>query len=227
MKIFKYFIITLVTVMLSAMTITAEISTTDDDDDDEEITKVSLTKKQENIAIISCYTAIGDLEKLKKAVKIGLTDGEMTVNEIKEVMIQLYAYCGFPRSLNALNVLLDVSSTGAYMVGPEGKDLEKNVNKKKIGTRKQTKLVGKKVKGELYQFAPAIDTYLKEHLFADIFSRGILTDQEREVATIAALSVMERVEPQLNAHIQMGKNTGLKQEHIDEISTISQKIKNQ
>jgi len=28
-------------------------------------------------------------------------------------------------------------------------------------------------------FAPAIDTFLKEHLFADIFARDILTHKER------------------------------------------------
>ncbi|MBQ3835460.1 MAG: carboxymuconolactone decarboxylase family protein, partial [Elusimicrobia bacterium] len=159
-------------------------------------------------------------------VKVGLTDGEMTVNEIKEVMTQLYAYCGFPRSLNALNVLMDVSKNGAYMVGPEGKPLDKDANKNKIGTKKQPKLVGKKVKGDLYTFAPAIDAYLKEHLFADIFSRGILTDQEREVATIAALSIMEKVEPQLAAHIQIGKRTGLEQTQVDEILNIVENIKN-
>lgn len=39
------------------------------------------------------------------------------------------------------------------------------------GTENQTKLVGKKVEGKIYEFAPTIDEYLKAHLFGDIFSR--------------------------------------------------------
>lgn len=227
MKFFKYFLMIVLTLTLSVVTIMADVSVNDDDEDDEEIVKVYLSPREKSITLISACTAVGDLENLKKLVKIGLTDSEMNINEIKEIMIQLYAYCGFPRSLNALSVLLEVSKNGAYLVGPEGEMLSSKADKKKIGTKKQKKLVGKKVEGELYQFAPAIDTYLKEHLFADIFSRGILTDSEREIATIAALAVMGNVEPQLEAHTQIGKNTGLSIDKINEIINLSKTIKQQ
>ncbi len=222
MKFLKFLSVMLLTFLFLGGTLTAKnVPEMDDDDDDEEVAKVFLTPKQQSIALIASYTASGDLYNLKSAVKDGLTKNDMTVNEIKEVMIQLYAYCGFPRSLNALEVLMEESKNGAYMVGPEGEPLDKSVNKNKLGTKRQTKLVGKKVKGEIYTFAPAIDAYLKEHLFADIFSRGILTDQEREITTIAALSSMEDVTSQLLAHIQIGKNTGLNQGQIDEILKMS------
>jgi 4-carboxymuconolactone decarboxylase len=58
-------------------------------------------------------------------------------------------------------------------------------------------------------FAPAIDAFLKEHLFADIFNRDVLTFRQRELATISALAAMTGVEPQLQAHIGMGMNTGI------------------
>ncbi len=221
----KFFTLVLMFVMLGGTAIAKNVPEPDDDDDDEDVVKVYLSARQQSIAIISSYTAIGDIASLKNAIKIGLTDSEMTVNEIKEIMTQLYAYCGFPRSLNALGVLLEESKNGAYMFGPEGTPLDDKVNKNKIGTKKQTKLVGKKVKGEIYTFAPAIDAYLKEHLFADIFYRGILTDQEREIATIAALSSMENVTLQLLAHIQIGKNVGLSQEQTDEILKLTKSIK--
>ena len=35
-------------------------------------------------------------------------DNGMTVNEVKEVLVQMYAYCGFPRSLNGINTLIAV-----------------------------------------------------------------------------------------------------------------------
>ena len=182
----------------------------------------SLTLKEKHIVNISMYTAIGDLANLKTAVKTGLTNG-LTVNEVKEVMIQLYAYCGFPKSLNALSVLLEISENGIFTVGVEGTPLSKESDKNKIGTKTQKKLTGKKVEGKVFEFAPAIDDYLKEHLFADIFSRGVLTYQEREIATIAALASMEGAEPQLKAHIEIGKHNGLTDTQISEILILTTK----
>ena len=176
----------------------------------------NLTQKQQNIVMISSYTASGDLDNLEKSLRKSLDDG-MTINEAKEILIQMYAYCGFPRSLNGLSTLLKVSKSGKYKEGKAGKPLDKKADKNKIGEETQTELIGAPVKGELFEFAPAIDDYLKEHLFGDIFARGVLTNQEREIATIAALSSIEGVEPQLNAHIQIGKNTGLSDKQVSEI----------
>lgn len=66
-----------------------------------------LSRKQASIAAISGLTAKGDLEKLKTALVGGLEAG-LTVNEIKEVLVHLYAYCGFPRSLQGLNTFIKI-----------------------------------------------------------------------------------------------------------------------
>ena len=62
----------------------------------------NLNTKEQSIVTISALTAKGDLENLRMALNKGL-DAGLTVNEIKEVLVQMYAYCGFPRSLNAIN----------------------------------------------------------------------------------------------------------------------------
>lgn len=59
-----------------------------------------LDARQQAIAIISAFTARGDMDKLKAEFENGLDSG-LSINEIKEVLVQMYAYCGFPRSLNA------------------------------------------------------------------------------------------------------------------------------
>ena len=61
----------------------------------------ALNTKEQKIVNIGMYTARGDMPNLKTALAEGL-DAGLTVNEIKEVLTQLYAYCGFPCSLNAL-----------------------------------------------------------------------------------------------------------------------------
>lgn len=185
-----------------------------------------LSLKQQNIAQIASFTARGDLENLEKALNKGLDEG-LTVNEIKEILVQMYAYCGFPRSLNGLGTFMKVvDSRGSDVnLGAEGNFLPEDTDKNAYGTKVQTELVGFPVKGGAMDFAPAIDTFLKEHLFADIFGRGVLTNQEREIATIAALSSINGVEAQLNSHINVGKNTGITQEQIDEILKITSKNK--
>jgi 4-carboxymuconolactone decarboxylase len=58
----------------------------------------ALNAKQQSIIPIAAFTAIGDLAKLRTALHDGL-DAGLTMNEIKEILVHLYAYTGFPRSL--------------------------------------------------------------------------------------------------------------------------------
>lgn len=64
----------------------------------------SLTPRQLSLAECACLEAQGDMEKLGTAIRNALNNG-VTVHELKEAFSQLYAYTGFPRSLNALNKL--------------------------------------------------------------------------------------------------------------------------
>jgi alkylhydroperoxidase/carboxymuconolactone decarboxylase family protein YurZ len=70
------------------------------------------------------------------------------------------------------------------------------------------------------EFAPRIDTFLKEHLFADIFEKDVLSYQQRELATISALASMPRLEIQLKSHIQIGKNTGITENQFTDLATL-------
>ena len=184
----------------------------------------ALSQKEQQIAAISAHAARGDLPGLKAALETGLNGG-LTLNEVKEVLIQMYAYCGFPRSLNALNELMVLAKERASQgindtVGPEagappaGRSID-------FGTENQTRLCGEPVKGPLFLFAPAIDEFLKAHLFGDIFGRDNLDWKTRELATIAALAAMTGTESQLNSHIRIGKHNGLTDEQVEAILAVS------
>jgi len=178
---------------------------------------MELNNKEQKIVEIAAYTATGDMPKLKTALAAGL-DAGLTVNEIKEVLTQLYAYCGFPRSLNALGCFMALVKErgGRDAEGrlpgplPSGKSVD-------FGAANQTKLCGAPVKGALFDFAPAIDEYLKAHLFGDIFGRDNLDWKTRELATIAALAAMDGTESQLNSHIRIGGHNGLTDTQISKI----------
>ncbi len=90
--------------------------------------KGTLTTKQQNIVMISSYTAKGDLDNLEKTLNKALDEG-MSVNEIKEILIQAYAYCGFPRSLNGLSTFMKVMDSREDKndkIGKEGSVLPGN-----------------------------------------------------------------------------------------------------
>lgn len=182
--------------------------------------KTILTENSRYLVTIAAYAAKGDQVGLKKEIELTLAAGGK-VSEIKEILVQVYAYCGFPRSLNALGTLLTVVKEKNLKF--EDKELDALVNDGKsltIGEANQTKLVGTGVKGELFTFAPEIDQYLKAHLFGDIFSRSNLSWKTRELATIAMLAAMSGTEAQLHAHIGIGKNNGVTDEEVAGILNI-------
>jgi 4-carboxymuconolactone decarboxylase len=184
----------------------------------------ALDAKQESIVMIAAFTANGDLASLNNALHEGL-DAGLTISEIKEVIVQLYAYAGFPRSLNALHTFIDVLKARKAKgindaAGKTASPYPSNKSKWELGTENQTRLVGTPVKGEVYEFAPAIDRFLKEHLFGDIFGRDVLDWKTREIATIAALASLGGTENQMRSHFNVGMHNGLTEQQLHKIVSI-------
>lgn len=178
----------------------------------------ALSTQQQAILPIAAFTATGHMTSLSTALNAGL-DGGLTISDCKEVLIQMYAYAGFPRSLNALaalmNVLTDRKRAGIDdSVGSEPGDLPAASEVLSIGTANQSKLAGAPVQCPLFDFAPAIDQYLNAHLFGDIFARDNFDWQSRELATIGALAAMEGVGSQLQAHMRICMNIGRTEDQL-------------
>jgi len=193
------------------------------------VKKEGLNAKQEKIVTIAAFTAKGDLDKLKTALNEGL-DAGLTINEIKEVLVQMYAYAGFPRSLNGINTFISVLEEREQKgikdeLGKETSPMPANKSRLELGTEIQTRLIGALATGKYITFAPAIDQFLKAHLFGDIFGRDNLDFQSREIATISALASMEGVNSQLQAHFNVGFNTGLTEAQMKSlISVLTAKV---
>ena len=184
------------------------------------------TEQAACMSAIACLEAKADYMALEQAIHNGL-DAGLTVNQIKEAFSHLYAYTGFPRSLNALGTLQKVleqrnAEGNTTVEGEEASPLPKNFDALKVGTEVQTKLSGRPFN---YDFCPAEDYYLKAHLFGDIFARDVLTHAERELITVSALSGMDGVEPQLKAHVNGALNMGLTDEQLQAIpATLATKV---
>ena len=188
-----------------------------------------LSQQEKSIISISALTAKGDLENLKSALKESLEAG-LTVNEIKEILVHTYAYCGFPRSIRGLQIFMEVVNERKAKgitdkMGREASLIKADDNKYERGkkvleeltkTPSPEKLVG------YAAFAPVIDTFLKEHLFADIFERDILTYAQRELVTLSVISAIGDAEPMLKGHLAIALNVGFSPKQLKEFIVIIQ-----
>ena len=187
-------------------------------------THQTLSPKQQAIAPIAAFAATGQMAQLQTALGQGL-DAGLTISDCKEILVQLYAYAGFPRSLNALNALMAVleqrKARGIEDAqGIESEPVPEGEALLAAGTANQTRLVGAPVQGPVFAFAPQIDRYLKTHLFGDIFARSNLDWQSRELATVAALAAMNGVEAQLLSHVKVSLNVGLSAAQLRQLGTV-------
>ena len=194
-----------------------------------ETTTSALPERVLYLCACVAWAAKGDLEHLETAVPQALDYG-VTINELKDAFAQLYAYAGFPRSLNALDVLEKILND--QMVN------EKMVNEKmtkwswgkpfvrpavwddaaealRTGTAMQTRDEGGTPWD--YTFCPQADYYMKSHLFGDIYASDQLTPAVRELVTVAALSAMDGVTPQFEGHKECAVFMGNTPEQVAEL----------
>ena len=112
----------------------------------------TLSEKEERIVEISSFTSAGNQEQLAVSLNKALNN-KMTINEINEILIQSYAYCGFPKSLNAITTFINVikkrKSKGIKDIkGEMPKKLTLKDDRDKISEKKRKKLTRKKNMGE-------------------------------------------------------------------------------
>ncbi len=190
-----------------------------------------LSMKEKSIITIASLTAKGDLKKLKTELNIGLEAG-LSVNEIKEILVHTYAYCGFPRSIRGLQTFMEVindrKAKGSIDApGKEASPIKEDGNKYQRGKKileQLTKTPQSNTLTGYSAFAPAIDTFLKEHLFADIFERDILTYAQRELVTISVISTIGDAEPMLKGHLSISLNVGILPEQLKEFIGVIEPI---
>ncbi len=193
--------------------------------------------KMQKIALIAAFTASGDIDRLKSLLVEGLQAG-LTVNQIKEVLIHTSAYAGFPRALNGINAFIAVmderEKQGIKDVhSPEASPIPSDKTKYEYGHDTLAKLrdpsfmpgppgsLKRTDNGPRYEtFTPAIEVFLKEQLFADIFMRDVLDYSSREVATVGAISNLPGANDQLRSHIGLTMTQGFTEQQMRHLFTV-------
>ncbi|MDL2222682.1 carboxymuconolactone decarboxylase family protein [Bacteroidales bacterium OttesenSCG-928-M11] len=184
----------------------------------------ALDNKSKEIAAVSSLIAQGAIPQLKVHLNGALNTG-CSITEVKEVILQMSVYTGFPRSINAMNAFREVLNERK----DKGiNDVEGNVlNQENDTSNRYSKgaevlshldsLQAQRMEEAYHDFSPELVQFTLEYAFADIHSRKGLDKKYRQIATVAALATLGNAPSQLKFHINGALNVGVTGDEIKEI----------
>ncbi len=183
-----------------------------------------LDLKSKEIAVVAALTAMGTAQPQLKVHINGALNTGSSINEVKEVILQMAVYSGFPNCTSGMNALKEVlKERQEHGIKDEiGKEptYKTKTDRLKLGEQELSKLdrlQAERLRNAYNDFSPELVKLTLEFGYADIFSRDNLDPKHRQIATIAALTALGNAQPQLKFHISGGLNIGLTVENIREI----------
>ncbi|MGF6949918.1 4-carboxymuconolactone decarboxylase [Neobacillus sp. B4I6] len=166
-------------------------------------------KKRELITLVVLATN-QTLPQLKAHVSAALNVG-LTAVEIKEAVYQCAPYIGFPKTLNAINEVIEVfigQNIDLPIESPKTVDEDNRFDK---GLAVQKEIFGDVI-AKMRENAPTnqkhIQDYLSAFCFGDFYTRGGLDLKTRELLTFCIVSSLGGTESQVKAHVQGNLNVG-------------------
>ena len=178
-----------------------------------------LDNKTKEQAVVAALTAMGTAApQLKVHIHAALHVG-CTPEEIREVIIQMCGYAGFPATLNALGILMGVLKETGKTLSMES--VHAGTERRYKRGKEQLSHIApdqERVLKETFDpINPDITRYVIEFGYGDIYARGILPIRSRQVVTIAALAAKGTAPSRLRFHIGGGFRAGLSEAEIVEI----------
>jgi len=183
----------------------------------------ALNLKSKEIAVVAALAAMGNAQPQLKVHINGALNTGSTISEVKEVILQMSVYSGFPSSINAMNALKEVLTEREShgIKDDEGKTPNTvSADRLKLGEQELSQLDSlqiERLKNAYSDFSPELVQFTLEYGYGDIFSRDNLSKKHRQIATIAALTALGTAQPQLKFHINAGLNIGVTEEEVKEI----------
>jgi 4-carboxymuconolactone decarboxylase len=178
-----------------------------------------LDNKTKEQAVVAALTAMGTaVPQLKVHIHAALHVG-CTPEEIREIIIQMVGYAGFPATLNAMGTLMDVLSETGQTLSRDSVHAG-STSRYERGKEQLSHIAPDQERVLKERFDPInldITRYVIEFGYGDIYARGILSVRDRQVATIAALAAKGTAPSQLRFHIGGGLRTGVSENEIVEI----------
>lgn len=160
-----------------------------------------------------------------------LKERPVSAVDLHEIILQSYLFCGFPRMLEALFELAELSSPAEYLPSPSGDlatsdSLAYSSAETELWESRGQQLI-RRVYGEKFDklesavsaMSPEVYRLMVVEGYGKILSRPQLDIQTRELAVVAALTV-DRRPRQLRAHLRGALLVGVSSVQIEELLAV-------
>jgi 4-carboxymuconolactone decarboxylase len=163
------------------------------------------------LCIVSALAAQGYLPQLQWHIGAALNSG-VSPDAIREALIQVIPYAGWPAALNALGTMKVVFTERNIPLRPSAPTTSQAADDKPI--LQQGRERGGEVYGDyaaverlLAEYDPSLPSYLTEGAYGHIYGRAGLDMRRRELIAVAMLTAQQRLQ-QLARHVEGAHRVG-------------------
>ncbi|KAK8839045.1 hypothetical protein M9Y10_032511 [Tritrichomonas musculus] len=188
---------------------------------DEVVNHDDLDGKTRFMAILATLIGCQGIDEFKAMTSAAMNFG-VTPVEIKEIVYQAVAYCGFGRVFPFLRASSEILAEKGIKLPLEGQATTTIEKRQEAGERAQIEIFGEGMKGFANSGNPEtrhINKWLVENCFGDYYTRKGLDIKQREMITFCFLSAQGGCEPQLIAHAKGNIKVGNDKEFLIKIVT--------
>lgn len=180
------------------------------------------------LARLSVAVALYELESLRaiaheRAAALLSPGDEAEEQPFREALLQCHVFCGFPRTLAAMDVLREAGWTLAPSDGDEGGDPEDPAAR---GARLFDTIYGRKatdVRAHLESLDPTFARWIAEHAYGRVLTRPSLKPASRELLAVAMLAAMGH-DRQLASHARGAVRCGADPKEVSAVIDVVQDL---
>ena len=170
----------------------------------------NLTLKQREMITCITLATMQTLTQLKAHAGAALNVG-VTPEELREVMYLTAPFIGFPKMLNAVGTVNEVFKERGISLPIEKQGTVTENNRHETGKTIQNRLypggIASAMEGLPADMGKHMERFLTDYFFGEIYSRGALDLQTRELLGYCVLTTLE-AESQLQSHYHGNINVG-------------------
>ena len=170
----------------------------------------ALSARDRYLAVLAALLGCQGVDEFRPMLAEAL-DAGLTPVEVKEVVYQATAYLGIGRTRPFFDVVNEVLSSRGVELPLPGQATTTLETRRAAGNQKQIDYFGEGMR-ESWATGPAerahINQWLADNCFGDYYTRGGLSDLDREMVTFCFIAAQGGCEPQATAHAGGNLNLG-------------------
>ena len=175
-----------------------------------------LENRTRYMAIISALLGCQGVDEFKSVLPVALDDGLSPI-EVKEIIYQATAYLGIGRTKPFLIAANEIMKAKKIKLPLEPQSKTNLENRREMGTAKQVELFGEQMQD--FWKNGDINYMLAANCFGDYYTRGGLSNKDRELITFCYIAAQGGCESQLTGHTAANFKQGNDAEFLTNVVT--------